>query len=278
MMLSGGAPLSLETHEFIKTAFGVPLVQGYGLTESCACACIMDNDDITCGSVGVPLQGVSIQLINWEEGSYRVTDQPHPRGEIVIGGGNVATGYYKMAEKTKEDFFTDDAGVRWFKTGDIGSLDPEGRLTIIDRKKDLMKLQLGEYISLGKVESELQTCAIVDNCCIYGDSMQNYVVALVIPDKVRLEVMAEKLGLTGLSHTELCNNKDITGAVLRELHLHGKRVGLQKFELPGAVTLIDDLWTPESGLVTAAFKLKRKPIQDHYEKALRRMYGARTAA
>ena len=71
--------------------------------------------------------------------------------------------------------------------------------------------------------------------------------------------------------------QDVTGAVLRELQQHGKRLGLEKFELPGAVTLCCDLWTPESGLVTAAFKLKRKPIQEFYQKDLRRMYGARCA-
>jgi len=277
LMLSGGAPLSQETHDYIRIAFGVDLVQGYGLTESCACASIMDSGDLSTGSSGPPLQGVQIRLVNWEEGGYRVTDQPRPRGEIVLGGGNIATGYYKMPEKTKEDFFTDEAGIRWFKTGDIGRFEEDGKLTIVDRKKDLVKLQLGEYISLGKVEAEMKTSPIVDNCCIYGDAMQNYVVALLVPNTARLEDMAEKLNITGKSFEELCKNKDITGAVLRELHTHGKRVGLQKFELPGAVTLVEDLWTPESGLVTAAFKLKRKPIADHYQKDLKRMYGARCA-
>jgi len=182
-----------------------------------------------------------------------------------------------MPEKTKEDFFTDENGVRWFKTGDIGRFEEDGKLTIVDRKKDLVKLQLGEYISLGKVEAQLKTCPIVDNCCIYGDGMQNYVVALVVANKDRLEVMAEKLGVSGQSFEELCKNKDITGAVLKDLQNHGKRVGLQKFELPGAVTLVEEQWLPESGLVTAAFKLKRKPIQEHYQKDLKRMYGARCA-
>jgi len=277
LMLSGGAPLSPETHEYIRITFGLPLVQGYGLTESCACACIMDNDDNSLGNSGTPLQGVQIKLVNWPEGGYYVTDKPCPRGEVVIGGENVATGYYKLAQKTEQEFYTDDAGVRWFKTGDIGQIEPNGQVKIIDRKKDLVKLQLGEYISLGKVESELKTCPIVENCCIYGDATQNYVVALVVPNEARLEVLAEKLGLTDLSHEQLCQNKDVTGAVLRELQQHGTRVGLAKFELPGAVTLCTDLWTPESGLVTAAFKLKRKPIQDFYQKDLKRMYGARCA-
>ena len=104
-MLSGGAPLSPETHEYIRTTFSLPLVQGYGLTESCACACIMDNDDNSVGSSGTPLQGVRIKLVNWPEGGYSVTDKPAPRGEIIIGGDNVATGYYKMAQKSQKISF-----------------------------------------------------------------------------------------------------------------------------------------------------------------------------
>ena len=80
-MLSGGAPLSSDTHDFVRNALSVPLVQGYGLTETCACATIMDSDELTTGLVGPPLLGVQVSLINWEEGSYRVTDSPRPRGK-----------------------------------------------------------------------------------------------------------------------------------------------------------------------------------------------------
>merc|ERR1711862_268043 len=101
---------------------------------------------------------VHIKLVNWEESNYKVTDKPCPRGEVYIGGNNVAAGYYENEAKTKEEFFTDDEGRRWFKTGDIGQFEPDGTLRIIDRKKDLVKLQFGEYVSLGKVESVLKGC------------------------------------------------------------------------------------------------------------------------
>ena len=87
-----------------------------------------------------------------------------------------------MEDKTKEDFFYEN-GRRWFRSGDIGQLEPEGTLKIIDRKKDLVKLQFGEYVSLGKVESVLKTCPIVENICIYGDATKSYCVALVCPDR-----------------------------------------------------------------------------------------------
>ena len=87
-----------------------------------------------------------------------------------------------MPEKTKEDFYNED-GRRWFKSGDIGQLEPDGNLKIIDRKKDLVKLQFGEYVSLGKVEAVLKTCPVVENVCIYGEATKSYCVALLVPDR-----------------------------------------------------------------------------------------------
>lgn len=101
-------------------------------------------------------------------------------GEILIGGDNVALGYYKLPEATAKDFFI-EGGRRWFRTGDIAEVQADGCFKIIDRKKDLVKLQVGEYVSLGKVESELKTCPYVDNICVYGDATKQFCVALVVP-------------------------------------------------------------------------------------------------
>ncbi len=156
----------------------------------------------------------------------------------------------------------------------IFQINADGTLSIIDRKKDLVKLQFGEYVSLGKVEACLKTCPIVDNICIYGDSARSYCVALLTPDPKALTKLAQRLGKEeGTEFELLCRDRDITGAVLRQLVNHGKSHALEKFEIPGAVTLCKEAWTPESGLVTAAFKLKRKPIQTFYQHELDRMYG-----
>ena len=90
--------------------------------------------------------------------------------------------YFLMEEKTKEDFYEEN-GRRWFQTGDIGQLMPDGVLKIIDRKKDLVKLQYGEYLSLGKVEAVLKTCPLVENVCIFAKSTRSYCIALVVPDR-----------------------------------------------------------------------------------------------
>ena len=197
-----------------------------------------------------------------------------------------------MPEKTAEDFF-EAHGRRWLRSGDIGQMNADGVLKIIDRKKDLVKLQFGEYVSLGKVEASLKTCSVVENVCVYGDSKQAFPVALVTPERPALKDVAKRFGKQDMEFEAMCEDKDLTGAVLRELVNHGKKHKLEKFEvtpkktyaykknqtftnilqIPGAVKLCKELWTPDSGLVTAAFKLKRKPIQQFYQADLDRMYG-----
>lgn len=130
MMISGGAPLSPDTHIQVKVCLCIDVVQGYGLTETTASACVTDTYDMSVGRCGAPSSMVDVRLVNWEEGKYRVTNTPYPQGEIVIGGESVSQGYFKSPGKTEEEFFEEN-GRRWFKTGDIGEFHPDGVLKII---------------------------------------------------------------------------------------------------------------------------------------------------
>ena len=121
------------------------------MTETSASACVTDFDDLDVGHVGGPSAGCLIKLVDWPEGGYKATDKPNPRGEIVIGGDVVSNGYYKKPELTEEYFKVDENGVKWFSTGDVGEGLPTGVFKIIDRKKDIIKLGNGEYVSLSKV-------------------------------------------------------------------------------------------------------------------------------
>lgn len=136
-MISGGAPLSPETHDKIKLCLNLIAVQGYGLTETAAGATAPEEFDISVGRCGGPLTTTLIRLINWEEGNYFVTNKPYPQGEILIGGDNVAVGYYKMDVETKENFFEED-GVRWMRSGDIGEIQEDGALKIIGKLRDFI--------------------------------------------------------------------------------------------------------------------------------------------
>lgn len=132
LILSGGAPLSPDTHEQIKACLCLHVTQGYGLTETTSCATVMDAKDRTVGRVGPTCTVCDIKVVNWDEGNYRITDKPYPRGELIIGGDNISSGYYKLPEKTKEDFFEKD-GKRWFRTGDIAEIHEDGVVKIIGR-------------------------------------------------------------------------------------------------------------------------------------------------
>ncbi|XP_076173422.1 acyl-CoA synthetase long-chain isoform X2 [Ptiloglossa arizonensis] len=273
LILCGGAPLSPDTHNQVKICLCVTVTQGYGLTETTSCATVMDVHDRSTGRVGAPTTVCDVRLENWEEAGYRVTDKPYPRGEILIGGANVSVGYYKLGDKTKEDFFVQD-GRQWFRTGDIGECHEDGCIKIIDRKKDLVKLQLGEYVSLGKVETELKTCPVVENICVYGDGHKAYTVALVVPNHYYLEQIARNVGVVDKTFEELCEDPQVEKAVLQELVEQAKKCQLQRFEIPGAVTLCPEQWSPDMGLVTAAFKLKRKAVQERYQHEINRMYAS----
>ncbi|XP_029296816.1 long-chain-fatty-acid--CoA ligase 4 [Cottoperca gobio] len=273
MMLSGGAPLSSATQRFMNICFCCPVGQGYGLTETCGAGTITEVVDISTGRVGAPVICCEIRLRDWAEGGYTSKDKPNPRGEILIGGPNVTMGYYRN-ESNDQDFFADEKGQRWFCTGDIGEVYPDGCLQIVDRKKDLVKLQAGEYVSLGKVESALKTCSIIDNICAYANSEQNYVISFVVPDQKRMTALAKQRGIVG-PWEEICTHPDMEREVLREIKEVAANIKLQRFEIPVKVHLSPEPWTPETGLVTDAFKLKRKELKNHYLHHIERMYGGK---
>lgn len=272
VLLCGGAPLSATTQRFMNICFCCPVGQGYGLTESSGAGTITEVSDYTTGRVGAPLVCCEIKLKNWEEGGYFNTDKPYPRGEILIGGQNITMGYYKNQERTNADFTVDEFGQRWLYTGDIGEFQADGCLKIIDRKKDLVKLQAGEYVSLGKVEAALKNIPLVDNICVYASSFQSYVIGFIVPNQKELSELARKNGFKG-TWEEICNSVEMEKEVQKILAEAATRGKLEKFEVPLKICLSPEPWTPETGLVTDAFKLKRKELTAHYQADINRMYG-----
>uniref|UniRef100_A0AAQ5ZPG1 long-chain-fatty-acid--CoA ligase n=1 Tax=Amphiprion ocellaris TaxID=80972 RepID=A0AAQ5ZPG1_AMPOC len=274
VLLSGGAPLSAATQRFMNICLCCPVGQGYGLTETCGAGTISEVWDYSTGRVGAPLVCSEITLKDWEEGGYYSTDKPNPRGEILIGGPNVTMGYYKNEGKNLEGFYVDEKGQRWFCTGDIGEFHPDGCLKIIDRKKDLVKLQAGEYVSLGKVEAVLKNCPLIDNICAYANSDQSYVISFVVPNQKQLMTLAEQIQVRGTVE-EICNNSQVEKEVLRIITEAAISAKLERFEIPKKIRLSAEPWTPETGLVTDAFKLKRKELKTHYQEDIERMYGGK---
>lgn len=142
--LSGGAPISKETQEFISNCM-VTILQGYGMTESSAMCAIATPEYNSLSSVGVISPAIEVKLVDVPEAGYKATNQP-PQGEVWIRGPAVCGGYYKKEDLTKETI-TEDG---WLMTGDVGQFNKDGTLSLIDRKKNLVKLAGGEYIALGR--------------------------------------------------------------------------------------------------------------------------------
>jgi len=271
LMLTGSAPLAPEVQKFVQTVFACRVRQGYGLTETCAATCITLADDNSVSSVGPPQESACIRLRDWEEGGYKNADKDNKeigmrRGEILIGGPTIAQGYLvdkddpdpDIVAKNNDDFVTID-GIRYFCTGDIGQFTAAGNLMVIDRKKDLVKLQMGEYVALSKVENALKASTFTALPMVYATSSMSYAIALICPNPGPLKAKAAELGVEG-ELPALCKDEKVIAAVLEDCAKVCKAAKLQKFETPTKIILIDELWTPENDMLTAVQKLKRREI------------------
>ncbi|XP_023235065.1 long chain acyl-CoA synthetase 8-like [Centruroides sculpturatus] len=267
LLTVGGAPLSPETQLFIETSLDARLLAAYGMTEIAGACTLTDLDDYSIGRVGGPVCTSILPLVEWEDGNYYPTDKPYPRGELLVGGKCLSNGYFKKDELTQESF-REENGMRWFYTGDIVEIHPDGCIKVIDRKKDLIKLQYGEYVPLGKVESVLKTCPLMDNICVFGNGFKDYVVALMVPNRVQLELLAKELGKERMDIQSLCADEEMNECATKIVQKHGKSCNLMRKEIPKYVKLCSEEWLPESGFVTGALKVRRKVIQNFYKETL----------
>jgi long-chain acyl-CoA synthetase len=178
LIISGAAPLSAELHEFLELCFCCPVVQGYGLSETCAVSCVSDESlwGRAEGHVGYPAPENEIVLESVPDMNYTVRDHPLARGEILIRGPNVFAGYYREPEKTAEVFTADG----FFRTGDIGQWNANGTLSIIDRKKNIFKLAQGEYVAVEKLEQVYVRSPYIAQIWVYGNSERDQLVAVAV--------------------------------------------------------------------------------------------------
>eukprot|EP01097_Dermamoeba_algensis_P001847 TRINITY_DN1713_c0_g1_i1.p1 TRINITY_DN1713_c0_g1~~TRINITY_DN1713_c0_g1_i1.p1 ORF type:complete len:716 (+),score=215.26 TRINITY_DN1713_c0_g1_i1:1-2148(+) len=265
LLLSGGAPLSKDTHEFLRVAICPFTIQGYGLTETTGGSTLMYWKDVqSLQRCGPPLSVAEIKLVDVKELNYTSKDKPFPRGEVWVRGGNISKGYYKLEQQTKEAYF--EGG--WFATGDIGQFDERGVLQIIDRKKNIVKLSHGEYIAVEFLESIYKNSPYVENVCIIARSTESYLCAVVLPSKKNLARMANKDSVDA-DFLHLKSTRDQVHSSIIEAC---KKAKLKTVELPKYVYVVDDEWTPENLMLTAAMKIKRSEIEKKYAKQIDAMY------
>ena len=182
-MVTGSAPIDLTVLDYLKICFCCPILEGYGLTESSAGSCITKAEDPNAGHVGGPIKTLRIRLKDVPEMSYLSTDKPYPRGEVCMKGPSIFGGYFKREDKTAEAFDQDG----WFLTGDVAQIYPNGTIKIIDRSKNIFKLSQGEYIAPEKLENIFVLSSFVEQSLVYGDSLKNCCVAVVVPSPAEVE-------------------------------------------------------------------------------------------
>ncbi|RLN02548.1 hypothetical protein BBO99_00007620 [Phytophthora kernoviae] len=270
LIFSGSAPMSADVKKFMQAVFCCDVVEGYGLSESAAAVCIGAIDMPTESHVGTPVMYAQVQLEDVSEMGYTSNDKPRPRGEILVKGPEMFTGYYQNEEMTRETI--DERG--WFHTGDIGCWNADGTLSIIDRKKNIFKLAQGEYVAAEKIENVYAKSKFVAQLFVYGDSLQSCLVGVLVPDPDVLKAWAQDHGLSGdsASKTAVLENKEFREDVREDMDRVAKEAQLRGFECVKGVHFHAHAFTSEDGLITPTFKLKRPQLKRYFHAPIKKLY------
>jgi long-chain acyl-CoA synthetase len=250
--ISGGAPLGARLGHFFRGC-GIPIYEGYGLTETTAGATVNRPDAMKVGTVGRPIPGCTV----------RIADD----GEILLKGGNVFTGYYHNDEATKEAL--EPQG--WFHTGDIGALDDEGFLTITGRKKELIVTAGGKNVAPAVLEDRLRANPLVSQCLVVGDQKPFIGVLVTIDEEAFPDWKSSHGKPDDATVSDLAEDDDLRGDVQAAIDEANKAVS--KAEAIKAFRILGDDWTVENGLLTPSLKVKRNVVLDQYADALNAIYA-----
>ena len=249
--ISGSAPLSPEIARFFFAA-SLPILEGYGLTETSPVLTLNPPDKPKVGTVGPPIPGVTLKFA--------------ADGEILAKGPNIMQGYYNQPGETKEAIDADG----WFHTGDIGELDSDGYLKITDRKKDMIKTAGGKWVAPQPIENAVKLNKYVANAVLLGDK-RKFPIILVVPNFDQLEGWAKYRRLAYTSRTQLLTLPDVRAKMEREVM--GMLSELAKYEMPKKVALIEKDFTIEAGELTPTLKVRRRIVEQHYEKQINQAYA-----
>jgi long-chain acyl-CoA synthetase len=249
--ISGGAPLSPEIARFFYAA-GLPILEGYGLTETSPVMAVNTFQQHRLGTVGRAIPGVEIRIA--------------ADGEIVTRGPNVMCGYFNKPDATAEAI--DAEG--WFHTGDIGLLDADGYLSITDRKKDLIVTAGGKNIAPQPIESLAKTSKFVSSAVMIGDR-RPFPIMLVVPNVTRVKGWVQHKGLPDGELEQMLGHPDVRQKIEREVR--GTLRDLAQFEMPKKLLLLATDFTVEAGELTPTLKVRRRIVEEHNRPAIEALYA-----
>ena len=250
-LVSGSAALSKRLNTMFHAA-GIPILEGYGLTETSPVIAVNSFEHTKIGSVGRPIKNIDVKI--------------QEDGEITVKGPTVTQGYYKDEKQTREAF-TEDG---YFKTGDIGILDKDNFLFITDRKKEMFKTSGGKYVAPQVIENLAKASQFIEQIMVVGDG-EKMPTALVQPDFEFAKSWASKNNINiGVSPTEIANSKELKAEIEKEISKINVHLG--KWEQVKKIELTPVIWTEDNGLLTPTLKLKRKAIKEHFIKLYEKLY------
>uniref|UniRef100_A0A1I8I4L2 long-chain-fatty-acid--CoA ligase n=1 Tax=Macrostomum lignano TaxID=282301 RepID=A0A1I8I4L2_9PLAT len=272
VVITGSAPIGAKVMQFIRAAFGCPVFEGYGQTEATAAVTVTLPGETSLGHVGTPVPCNHVKLVDVPEMGLKASDG---RGEVCVRGANVSSGYFRMDDKTAEVLEPDN----WLHTGDIGEWTENGCLKIVDRRKHLFKLAQGEYVAPEKIEQLLSRSQYVAQIFVDGDSLEIYVLGIVVPDPDVVLPWAKSHGLPQ-DLEALCKdpNGPLKRAILEDLNRIGRENGLKGFELCKDIMLCAEQFSVENGLLTPTFKSRRPDLRVRFRDDFKRMYDGLRAS
>jgi long-chain acyl-CoA synthetase len=257
LFVSGGAPLSRKIAYFFDL-LGFEVLEGYGLTETSAAATVNRPGKVRIGTVGPAMPGCEVMIAS--------------DGEILIRGPNVMAGYYRNPEATQESIATDG----WFRSGDIGELDPDGSLRITDRKKDIIVTAGGKNVAPQNIENSLKTRPLVSQAMVYGDKRKYLSVLITLNEEHAKKVLVAAGARPASSYAELAKRPEIhqaVQAIMDDFNAHEPPYNqLKRF------ALMDHDFTQETGELTPTLKVKRKYCTVKYQAILDGLYDGEKLA
>lgn len=270
LMITASAPISGDVLEFLKTVFCCPILEAYGMSESCGATTITRAEDPVIGHVGGPVKGCAIRLKDLPDMEYMSTDKPYPRGEVCMRGSMIFNGYFLRPDKTAETIVDG-----WLCSGDVGQIFPNGTIKIIDRSKNIFKLSQGEYLAPEKLENAYIQSPVITQIMIYGDSLKNCAVAIIVPDEASLKTWAAANGKT--EEEVYADQAEYQKVVLDSIAEVAKAKKFSSLEKPKEIFLTADAFTVENDILTPTFKMKRNVGKKVYQAQIDAMYEALAA-